>query len=541
MESPLYKAAWVDQNQRSGIPSHTGHAPAVAGTRREAAGQVETIETLLTPTVAPVPVRPPEIASAVLSARRARHCIVAGAVIADAVALAFAFVIASRLRDVVVGTSHPEIPVEHLWAGGLSLPIWIAVFHRYRLYSPNTTASQMRELVQMAHAAAVSVVLMAAMTNVANIGVANRWLLIVLVTAMPIVLGERAVVRAALVRLREKGRLMQPVVVLGDNGEALALMRTLRRNRRFGYRLVGFVADIDGAVAADRHHEEAESIAARLGSIADTVEVVRRTGATAVVIATTAVDCLVINRLTRELTDLGIHVELSASLRDIAVQRLVVHPLGGLSMVHVMPVYRSGWRSAAKRCFDVAGAGSLILVLAPALAVVALSIKLSSPGGVIFRQERVGRGGRSFSVNKFRTMVFDAEDRLIDLTHCNELDGALFKMRDDPRVTRVGRVLRRWSIDELPQLWNVLRGDMSLVGPRPALPREMISWSPELYSRLRVKPGMTGMWQVNGRSNLTFEEYVRLDLYYVDNWSLLTDLAIVAKTVPTIVSSRGAY
>ncbi len=502
---------------------------------------METIETLLVPTGAQVPVRPPEIASAVLSARRVRLGIVAGAVIADAVALAFAFVVASRLRDAVVGTSQTEIPVEHLWAGGLSLPIWIAVFHRYRLYSPNSTASQMREFVQMAHAAAVSVVLMAAMTNVANIGVANRWLLIVLVTAVPIVLAERAVVRSVLLRLRERGRLVQPVVVLGDNGEALALMRTLRRDRRFGYHLVGFVADSDGRDAADGYRGEAGSIADHLGSLADTVDVVRRTGATAVVVATTAVDCVVINRLTRELTDMGVQVELSATLRDIAVKRLVVHPLGGFSMLHVMPVYRSGWRSAAKRLFDVVGAGSLMLVLAPVLAVVALSIKASSPGGVIFRQERVGKNGRSFSVNKFRTMVLDAEDRLIDLTHGNDLDGALFKMRDDPRVTRVGRVLRRWSIDELPQLWNVLKGDMSLVGPRPALPREMILWSPELYSRLRVKPGMTGMWQVNGRSNLSFEEYVRLDLYYVDNWSLLTDLAIVAKTVPTIVSSRGAY
>jgi lipopolysaccharide/colanic/teichoic acid biosynthesis glycosyltransferase len=138
-------------------------------------------------------------------------------------------------------------------------------------------------------------------------------------------------------------------------------------------------------------------------------------------------------------------------------------------------------------------------------------------------------------------MVRDAETLMADLVHQNEVDGPLFKLKNDPRVTRVGHILRRFSLDELPQLWNVLRGDMSLVGPRPALPREITSWGPELHQRLRVKPGITGMWQVNGRSNASFEDYARLDLYYVDNWSLLTDLAIIVKTVVAVLRRHGAY
>jgi lipopolysaccharide/colanic/teichoic acid biosynthesis glycosyltransferase len=159
---------------------------------------------------------------------------------------------------------------------------------------------------------------------------------------------------------------------------------------------------------------------------------------------------------------------------------------------------------------------------------------------VFFSQQRVGRGGRIFTIHKFRTMVVDAEARLPDLVALNEADGPLFKMRDDPRVTRVGKVLRRASLDELPQLVNVVRGEMSMVGPRPALPIEAAQWEPKLRQRLRVRPGLTGMWQVHGRSSTSFNSYGRLDLYYVDNWSLIADLGIILKTGPSVLRRKGA-
>jgi len=174
------------------------------------------------------------------------------------------------------------------------------------------------------------------------------------------------------------------------------------------------------------------------------------------------------------------------------------------------------------------------------LLVAAIAIKLDSRGPVLFKQSRVGRDSEPFAILKLRSMVQDAEAQLIDLAHANEADGPLFKIKDDPRITRVGRLIRRTSIDEIPQLWNVLKGEMSLVGPRPALRHETEAWDPLLTQRLRVKPGLTGMWQVNGRSESSFEDYTRLDLYYVDNWSLLTDIAILAKTVPVVMTSRGA-
>ena len=238
-----------------------------------------------------------------------------------------------------------------------------------------------------------------------------------------------------------------------------------------------------------------------------------------------SVESEVVNRLTRELTDGGYHVALSSGLRDIDVVRFRAQDLGGRTLIYVEQIQRGGWRAVAKRAFDITVALAALIVTAPITLVAALAVKRSSPGPVIFAQERVGRDGQPFRVYKFRTMVVDAEERLAELAASNEADGPLFKMTGDPRITKVGALLRKLSIDELPQFVNVLRGEMSVVGPRPALAREVAQWTEDVHDRLRVLPGITGMWQVSGRSDTTFEEYKRLDLYYVDNWSLAHDAA----------------
>jgi exopolysaccharide biosynthesis polyprenyl glycosylphosphotransferase len=220
---------------------------------------------------------------------------------------------------------------------------------------------------------------------------------------------------------------------------------------------------------------------------------------------------------------------------------MTIHPLGRHPVVYLEPTRRTGWRAVAKRSFDIAVALVVLIVASPLILASAIAIKLTSAGPVFFRQERIGRDGDSFWVLKLRTMVVDAEERLAELLEQNESDGPLFKVREDPRITRAGRYLRKLSIDELPQLWNVVRGDMSLVGPRPALPREVAGWTEELFDRLRVRPGITGMWQVSGRSKSGFEEYQRLDLFYVDNWSMVQDLNILMRTVSAVLGSRGAY
>jgi exopolysaccharide biosynthesis polyprenyl glycosylphosphotransferase len=226
---------------------------------------------------------------------------------------------------------------------------------------------------------------------------------------------------------------------------------------------------------------------------------------------------------------------------DVAGPRISVRPVAGLPLLHVDHPELTGGRQLVKSLFDKIGATFALVLLAPLLAVIALAIRLTSAGPGLFRQTRVGKDGKEFTVLKFRTMVQEAEALRVGLAEQNEQDGVLFKIKKDPRITRVGGVLRRYSLDELPQLINVLRGDMSMVGPRPPLAEEVAQYGDDVRRRLVVRPGLTGLWQVNGRSDLTWEESVRLDLRYVENWSLALDLLILWKTCSAVVRGSGAY
>ncbi len=234
---------------------------------------------------------------------------------------------------------------------------------------------------------------------------------------------------------------------------------------------------------------------------------------------------------------------MAPSLTDVAGPRIHSRPVAGLPLLHVETPQYSGFRAAVKRVFDVVLSSLALVVLAVPMLVVAALVKTTSAGPVFFMQERVGYHGRAFRMFKFRSMRQDAEELLTQLDQQEKIDQAsvLFKMKDDPRVTRVGKFIRRYSIDELPQLINVLKGDMSLVGPRPSLAREVELYDPHVHRRFLVKPGITGLWQVSGRSDLSWEESVRLDLYYVENWSLTADIMILWKTTRAVFHASGAY
>jgi exopolysaccharide biosynthesis polyprenyl glycosylphosphotransferase len=229
------------------------------------------------------------------------------------------------------------------------------------------------------------------------------------------------------------------------------------------------------------------------------------------------------------------------ALLDVAGPRTTIRPVAGLPLLHMDHPEFTGVRRLIKAAFDRACAASALLLLSPLFAVVCATIRWSDGGPAFFRQVRVGQDGRCFTLFKFRTMVPDAEAKREQLAALNETDAVLFKIRNDPRVTRVGARLRRWSIDELPQLINVLLGEMSLVGPRPALPREAALYGHHVRRRLVVKPGITGLWQVNGRADLSWDESVRLDLRYVENWSFVLDLQILWKTFSAVLRGSGAY
>ena len=340
--------------------------------------------------------------------------------------------------------------------------------------------------------------------------------------------------RRAMVGIHKRGLLTTKVVVVGSSGPVDAITSVLRRETWIGYNVIG-------AVTREVQHHTPRGVPV-LGGITDVIDVLKSHDARAVIFAEGAfASPSDSRRMAWALEQLDIQMMVVPNLSDISAERLDVRPVAGLPLVDVArpgAVDASRW---LKRTFDAVGAATLLLLAAPVMAVVATAIKLEDGGPVIFRQVRVGRGGKEFYCLKFRSMCVDAEARLAALRAHNEGAGVLFKMTDDPRITRVGKIIRRFSLDELPQLWNALRGDMSLVGPRPALPSEVAQYEPDTSRRLDVRPGLTGLWQVSGRSNLSWEDTVRLDLYYVDNWSMVQDLMILVKTAKAVVGSDGAY
>ena len=449
--------------------------------------------------------------------------------VSDTAAFLVAVSVAYLLTEVRV-ENDPVSLGGYALVSALAVPVFVAALASRRLYQARFVTRRSDEFRRLADALLLTVVGMVMIGFLLKIPVSRTWILLSLVVAMPALWGERELVRQFFRRRRVTGRSTRRVVVVGNNSEAAAVVGMLDDDRSLGYEVLA-VVDGDSPVV---------DITEPLDLVYRTINAVRDTGATGVVVTATAMDLQSSNRLIRVLTHAGLHVELTSALSDVETSRISVRPLGRYPVLYIEPVLPYGWRPIAKRCFDLAVASAALVVLAVPMAVVALAVKLTSPGPVLFRQRRLGRGGELFEVLKFRSMVADAEQQLIDLRDSNEADGPLFKMADDPRVTRVGRFIRRTSIDELPQLWNVIRGEMSLVGPRPALADEAQEWSPELFNRLRVRPGITGMWQVSGRSDTNFDEYTRLDLYYVDNWSLLVDIGIVLRTIPSVLAARGA-
>ena len=419
------------------------------------------------------------------------------------------------------------------WSAVAALPLWLCLFANQRLYNIRFIGRRIDEFRRIVNATVLSTFAVTLVATVGHTLLPRSGIVMLAVIACVTTCIEREVARRTFRRLRARGRMVRQVIVVGANPEGQDIAAMLQSEPWLGYQAVGFVDD-------DAQTTEPVPGVPLLGAIADLPDLIDRYANPSVIVAATAVASSVINRLARDMLESGVHVELSSALRDISSQRLTVRPLGRFPVVYLEPAVRGGWRAVAKRTFDIFGAGLTLVAVSPILLAAMVAVKLDSPGPILFRQVRVGRNGTPFSVLKLRSMVADAEDHLNEILDLNEVDGPLFKLADDPRITRVGRIIRTSSIDELPQLWNVLRGEMSLVGPRPALPHEAEEWDQLLHQRLRVKPGITGMWQVSGRSDASFEDYTRLDLFYVDNWSLATDLAILAKTVPVVAFGRGA-
>lgn len=361
---------------------------------------------------------------------------------------------------------------------------------------------------------------------------------LMILLGVPALLLGRFVLRRAVHAARRQGRLVHRVVVAGSAAQVDEVARVLGRESWLGYHVIGAV------VPATEAGDTTPGGVPVLGSTARTVAVVVDSDCDIVLFAGGAVSSAQqMRRAAWELADTPVQIMLVPQLTDVANDRVRVRPAAGLQLMELEGPRHQNASRISKRLFDVVGASVLLLLASPLLLVTAVAVKLHDGGPVLFRQQRVGRNGDLFDCFKFRSMVVDADALVASVASANRngADHVLFKAENDPRITGPGRLIRRFSLDEVPQFLNVLRGEMSLVGPRPPLPGEVERYSDDVRRRLAVRPGMTGLWQVSGRSDLSWEDSVRLDLYYVDNWSLVQDLAILARTIGAVLSSRGAY
>ncbi|MDF2560194.1 MAG: polyprenyl glycosylphosphotransferase [Microbacterium sp.] len=337
---------------------------------------------------------------------------------------------------------------------------------------------------------------------------------------------------------RSHGRFASRTLVVGNRDDVEYVVRTLHPIGASGYQVVGATL-LDGNA---RDIEVGDTRFPVLGNVNSVSSVAAEVGADTIIVASRPEgEPEFVKQLSWQLEGTAAELVLSSRLTDVAGPRISFAPVEGLPLIQVQIPRYEGGQHVLKRALDAAVATLALIPIALLAPVLALLIKLDSPGPVFFFQERVGRDGRRFKMVKFRSMKTDAEQQLAALKAQNEGAGLLFKMKDDPRVTRVGRVLRKLSLDELPQFWNVLVGDMSVVGPRPPLPSEVTAYDGTVFRRLYIKPGITGLWQVSGRSDLSWDESVRLDLRYVENWSVMNDLQIMWRTAKVMVQPSGAY
>ncbi|WP_246657860.1 sugar transferase [Arthrobacter yangruifuii] len=415
---------------------------------------------------------------------------------------------------------------------------WMLALHVYRSRDSRITGMGADEYKRVVNASVMLLGGLALASVVFQFDVSRGYLGLVFPAGVGGLVCSRWLLRQWLQAQRQRGRYLFKVVVLGRARDVRYVVHQINAKSKAAYQVVGVAL-----TGKKRTWLDVDST--RLPVVSDeqtVVDAVGRLRADAVIVAgPTKGGSRYVQELSWELEESSTQLILTTGLTNVAGPRIHSRPVEGLPLMHVeLPQY-SGAKHVLKRSLDVALSGAALLALIPVFLILAVLVRRDSPGPVIFRQKRVGRGGEVFEMLKFRSMVQTAEDDLAGLLDRNESSGVLFKMQHDPRVTRAGRWMRKYSLDELPQLWNVFLGHMSLVGPRPPLPREVAQYGNRVHRRLYIKPGLTGMWQINGRSELNWKDGVRLDLYYVENWSLAGDLIILWRTVQMLRRPVGAY
>jgi exopolysaccharide biosynthesis polyprenyl glycosylphosphotransferase len=418
----------------------------------------------------------------------------------------------------------------------LALPVlWIAALWLAGAYDVRFIGTGSDEYRKVLNAGVSLTAAVAIFSYTVNLQLSRAYVVIALPSITVFDLFARFAMRKRLHARRMRGKCLHNVVAVGHELAVAALITELGRDKYHGLTVVG------ACVVRPGECDEVVGVPV-YGGLDDITAAVKAFDADTVAVTTCPeMDGVRLRSLAWELEKTGTDLCVSPALLDVAGPRTTIRPTAGLTLLHVDHPQLAGFRLVLKGLFDRCAAAAALVMLAPVMAALAAAVWLHDRGPALFTQMRVGKDGHSFRMYKFRTMVVDAEERRTQLLPGNDSDGVLFKLRKDPRVTAVGTHLRRLSLDELPQLFNVFLGHMSLVGPRPALPDEAEKYAEHVRRRLVVKPGLTGLWQVNGRSDLSWEESVRLDLRYVENWSFALDLQILWKTISVLLRGSGAY
>ena len=436
-----------------------------------------------------------------------------------------------------LGSRVPQFGDVSPGVGVVAGVLMIASLLATRSWDPRVLGQGAEEFARLIRASVIAALALGVLGLALGALAARPWVFGLMPLAALLAVVGRLALRSRLHRLRNAGLCLLPVLVVGTEAATADIIDRTRRDRRRGWTVVA--ACTPTGVAEDGDSILGVPVVGDLDSVADVARSDRHR--IVAVCPTPGWSSMRLRQLAWRLEDTATELVVDPGLMEIGGPRLHVEPVDGLPLLRLTRPVLSGVPLFAKSIADKLGAALLLILALPLLLLIAVAVKAESHGPVLFRQTRVGRHGEEFTMLKFRSMVADAEAQLAGLVTVNEGAGPLFKMRSDPRVTRVGRILRRYSFDELPQLLNVLAGSMSLVGPRPPLPDEVVSYGHEARRRLMVRPGLTGLWQISGRSDLSWEQSVRLDLRYVENWNLALDALILWKTVGAVLSRRGAY
>lgn len=427
------------------------------------------------------------------------------------------------------------MPLEEALTGGAGTAAGlVALIAMHHGYATRSAVAGSQEVVAIYRGGVLFVALMLAALLLGDVEGPRIWLIGALVATVTVLVLGRIVLRAVVRRLRTHGRLVRPTLVVGTKCHVESIVCDLIESRALGLDPIGVCTVPSGEA------EDAEWPVPVLGCVDDLRSAIDRSGAEVVIVSAASLTGDQVRTLSWALEGTGTDYMVAPNLLEVGCTRISLHPTSGAALLDVQVGPSFGGRIAKALMDRVAGA-VLLVVASVVLIPAAIAVKMTSPGPALYRQTRIGTHGRPFTMYKLRSMCTDADRRLVELATQSDGNGTMFKMRRDPRVTSVGRFLRRYSIDELPQLINVVRGDMSLVGPRPPLPAETATYDATVLRRLKVKPGLTGLWQVSGRSDLTWEQSVRLDLRYVDNWSMPMDLRILGRTVGAVLGGHGAY